>query len=250
MIGMGDGGGSNGQYGTSRDNKSPLAKILRIDVEADGKPDSNKACGNCPMVDGFDFTVPADNPFATDPDYAPEVWATGVRNPWRFSIDPVTDTMYIADVGQGNYEEVSIGKVGADLGWNIMEGNNCFKGAPCDTSAAPNGVNKDGMTAPLTEYTHDDNGRCSITGAHVYHSCEVPAWDGVYFYSDYCSAEVFALKWDGSTVTELDVVTNTNGEPIIGSGYNGYGDVIINTVVVNGLNQLMDGKIYRIVPGA
>ena len=250
MIGMGDGGGSNDQFGTSRDKKSPLAKILRIDVEADGKPDSNKACGNCPMVDGFDFTVPADNPFVNDPAYAPEVWATGVRNPWRFSIDPATDTMYIADVGQGTYEEVSIGKAAADLGWNIMEGNNCFKGAPCDTSAAPNGVNKDGMTAPITEYSHNDNGRCSITGAHVYHSCEVPAWDGVYFYSDYCSAEIFALKWDGTTVTELDVVTNTNGEPIIGSGYTGYGDVIINTVVVDGLNTLKDGKIYRIVPGA
>ncbi|MBL8974315.1 MAG: hypothetical protein JNK56_27225, partial [Myxococcales bacterium] len=72
----------------------------------------------------------------------------------------------------------------------------------------------------------------------------------VYFYSDYCSAEIFALKWDGTTVTELDVVTNTNGEPIIGSGYTGYGDVIINTVVVDGLNTLKDGKIYRIVPGA
>ena len=236
------------QFGTSRDKKSPLAKILRIDVEPDGKADSNKACNNCPMVDGFDFTVPADNPFVGDNAYAPEVWATGVRNPWRFSIDRATDTVYIADVGQGTYEEVSIGKSGADLGWNIMEGNHCFKGAPCDESAGPNGVNKDGMTAPITEFSHNDNGRCSITGAFVYHSCEVPAWDGVYFYSDYCSAEVFALKWDGNTVTELDVVTDTKGEPIIGSGYTGYGDVIINTVVVDGLGTLLDGKIYRIVP--
>ena len=250
MIGMGDGGGSGDQFDTSRDNKSQHAKILRIDVEPDGKPDSNKACNNCPMVDGFDFTVPADNPFVGDNAYAPEVWATGVRNPWRFSIDPVTDTMYIADVGQGAWEEVSIGKAAADFGWNIMEGNHCFGGAPCDESAGPGGVNKDGLTAPIAEFSHNDKSRCSITGAYVYHSCEVPAWDGVYFYADFCSAEVFALRWDGNTVTELGVVTNTNGERILGSGYNGHGDVIINTVVADGLGTLLDGKIYRIVPGA
>ena len=250
MIGMGDGGGSNDQFNTSRDPKSPLAKILRIDVEPDGTPDSNKACQSCPMVDGFDFTVPPDNPHVGDNAYAPEVWASGVRNPWRFSIDPATDTMYIADVGQGTYEEVSIGKAGADFGWNDMEGNNCFQGAPCDTSAPVNGVNKDGLTAPIAEYSHSDNGRCSITGAFVYHSCEVPAWDGVYFYGDYCSAEVFALQWDGANVDAKGVVVDTGGEPIIGSGYTGYGDVIINTVVLDGFKTLVDGKIYRVVPGA
>ena len=250
MIGMGDGGGSNDQFDTSRDSKSPLAKILRIDVEPDGNPDSNKACNACPMVDGFDYTIPADNPHVGDNDYTPEVWASGVRNPWRFSIDPVTDTMYIGDVGQGAWEEVSIGKAGADLGWNDMEGNHCFQGAPCDTNAAPGAVNQDGLTAPIAEFSHNQNGRCSITGAFVYRSCEVPGWDGIYFYADYCSAEVFALRWDGNTVTPFDVVAETNGEPIIGSGYNGYGDVIINTVVVTGLNTLVDGKIYRVVPGA
>jgi glucose/arabinose dehydrogenase len=247
-IGMGDGGGGGDEFETSRDPLSPHAKILRIDVEADGVPDSNIACMDCPMVDGFDFTVPPDNPFVGDPDYAPEVWATGLRNPWRFQFDSATGLLYAADVGQGQWEEVSIIEKGQDYGWNIMEGNNCFGGAPCDTSAGPNGVNADGMTAPITEFSHG-NGRCSITGLGVYHSCEVPAWDGIYFYADYCSTEIFALRWDGTNVEEMDVV-KVAGEPVIGSGYTGHGDILVTTVVVDNFNTIEDGKIYRIVPGA
>ena len=248
FIGMGDGGGSNDQFDTGRDPLSQHAKILRIDVEPDGSPDSNKACGDCPMVDGFDFTVPADNPFVGDDAYAPEIYAGGMRNPWRFSFDPVTDVLYVADVGQNQYEEVSVVKAGGDYGWSDMEGNHCFSGANCDESAGPNGENADGLVAPIAEYSHDDNNRCSITGAAVYRSCEVPAWAGVYLYTDYCSSEIFALRWDGTNVENLDVVANTNGEPIIGSGQNGHGDVFINTVVVNGINTLIDGKVYRVVP--
>jgi glucose/arabinose dehydrogenase len=246
-IGMGDGGGSGDNFGTSRDNLSPLAKFLRIDVEPDGAPDSNKACADCPMVDGFDFTVPPDNPHVNDDGYAPEIWATGLRNPWRWQFDPATDLLYSADVGQGNHEEVSVISKGGDYGWNIMEANHCFGGAPCDTSAPPNGVNGDGMVAPIAEYSHDENNRCSITGLGVYHSCEVPAWDGLYFYADYCSTEIWALHWDGNTVMDLGVV-KTAGEPVIGSGSTGHGDVLVTTVVVNNFQQIEDGKVYRIVP--
>jgi glucose/arabinose dehydrogenase len=245
-IGMGDGGGKDNQYGAARDFLSPLAKILRIDVEPDGKADSNKACGSCPMVSGFDFTVPADNPHVGDDKYAPEVYAAGMRNPWRFSFDSANGDLYVADVGQNTWEEVSIVKAGADYGWDTMEANHCFGGAQCDTSAGPNQVNMDGLTTPITEYEHSD-ARCSITGVGNYHSCEVPAWDGVYFYADYCSTELFALKWDGTTTTDLGVVT-TVGEPVIGSGHNGIGDVFVTTVVVDALNNLQDGKVYRIAP--
>jgi glucose/arabinose dehydrogenase len=246
-IGMGDGGGSNDQFDTGRDPSSQHAKILRIDVEPDGSPDSNKACDNCPMVDGFDFTVPADNPHLDEPAYAPEVYASGMRNPWRFSFDTATDVLYVADVGQNQYEEVSVVVAGGDYGWSDMEGNHCFGGANCDESAAPNAANADGLIAPIAEFSHN-GGRCSVTGADVYHSCQVPAWDGVYFYADFCSSEVFALKWDGSDVELMNVVADTDDELIIGSGRNGYGDVYINTVVVTGLNTLQDGKVYRIVP--
>lgn len=247
-IGMGDGGGGGDTYDTSRDNLSQHAKILRIDVEPDGTPDSNKACADCPMADGFDFTVPADNPFVGDDNYAPEIWATGVRNPWRFHFDSANGDLYAGDVGQDAWEEVSVIARGADLGWNVMEGNHCFGGAPCDDSAPPGGLNADGMTAPIAEYAQG-NGRCSITGLGVYHSCEVPGWDGVYFYGDFCSTEIWALRWDGSTVEDLGVVTSA-GESIIGSGYTGHGDVLVTTVVVNNFQQIEDGKIYRIVPGA
>ena len=244
-IGMGDGGGSNDAFNTARDPKSQHAKILRIDVEPDGELDSNKACDDCDMVDGFDFTVPDDNPFVGDDNYAPEAYAVGMRNPWRFNFDG--DVMYVADVGQGAWEEVSVVVAGGDYGWSDMEGNHCFGGAQCDDSAAPNTANADGMIAPIAEYSHG-GGRCSVTGAGVYHSCEVPAWDGVYFYADYCSTEIYALKWDGTNAMDMGVVA-TAGEAVLGSGSNGYGDVFITTVVTTGLNTLVDGKVYRIVPG-
>jgi len=245
-LGMGDGGGKDDQFNTSRDPLSPHAKILRINVEADGKPDSNKACNDCPMVDGFDFTVPADNPHVGDPKFAPEVYASGMRNPWRFQFDPANGDLYVADVGQGVWEEVSIVNAGADYGWDSMEGNHCFGGNQCDASAGLNQVNKDGLTTPIVEYDHS-NGRCSVTGVGIYRSCEVPAWDGVYFYADYCSTELFALKWDGSATEELGVVA-TIGEPVIGSGHNNIGDVFVTTVVVDDLNTLLNGKVYRIAP--
>jgi len=245
-IGMGDGGGKDDQYNTSRDPLSPHAKILRINVEPDGKADSNKACAACPMVSGFDFTVPADNPHVGDAKFAPEVYASGMRNPWRFSFDPANGDLYVADVGQNVWEEVSIVEAGLDYGWDAMEGNHCFGGNQCDTSAGPNQPNKDGLVAPIAEYSHG-NGRCSITGVGVYRSCEVPAWAGVYFYADYCSSELFALKWDGTNVQDLGVVA-TLGEPVVGSGHNHIGDVFVTTVVVDALNTLQDGKVYRIVP--
>jgi glucose/arabinose dehydrogenase len=246
-IGMGDGGGGGDEFDTGRDPGSQHAKMLRIDVEADGEPDSNKACNACPMVDGFDFTVPADNPFVGDPNYAPEVWATGFRNPWRWQFDAATGQMYVADVGQGAWEEVSVVEAGADYGWSIMEGNHCFGGNDCDDSAGPNQVNADGLTAPIAEYSHSENDRCSVTGLGVYRSCEVPAWDGVYFYGDYCSTEIFALRWDGGAVEELGVV-HTAGEQVIGSGRTQHGDVLVTTVIVNEFNQIQDGKVHRIVP--
>lgn len=245
-IGMGDGGGGGDTYNTGRDTSSQLSKFLRIDVEPDGNPDSNQACDQCPMVEGFDFTVPADNPFVGDPDYAPEIWAVGMRNPWRWHFDSATGTLYAADVGQGNFEEVSVIEKAGDYGWSIMEGNNCFENAPCDTSAPPNGVNSDGMTAPLIDYD-SNNGNCSVTGLGVYHSCEVPGWDGIYFYADYCSANIMALVWDGSTVNDLGIVANA-GEAVIGSGSTGYGDVLVTTVVTDDFGTLLDGKVYRIVP--
>ncbi len=243
-IGMGDGGGSNDQFDTGRDFTALHAKMLRIDVEPDGTPDSNKACGACQMLDGFDYTIPADNPFVGDNNYAPEIWAVGFRNPWRFSFD--TDgTLYVGDVGQNTYEEISIASKGADYGWSDMEGNHCFGGANCDTSAGPNKVNADGMTAPIAEYDHDAG--CSISGAAVYHSCEVPGWNGIYFYGDYCGGQVYALTWDGNNVQDLGQVASQQ-DRILGFGYTGFGDVLFTVVELDDFNMPVDGKILRVAP--
>lgn len=244
-IGMGDGGGSNDQFNTGRDPQSLLSKLLRIDVEPDGQPDSNKACDACDMVDGFDYTVPADNPFVGDNDVAPEVWALGFRNPWRFFFDPPTGTLYTADVGQNQFEEIDIVSKGADYGWSDMEGNHCFQGAPCDESAGPNQANGDGLVAPIIEYDHNDG--CSVTGGAVYHSCEVPGWDGIYFYGDYCSGTVWALRWDGTNVMDLGEAL-TQDDRILGYGYTGHGDALFTVVQLNEFNEPVDGKILRIAP--
>ncbi|MCX4241718.1 PQQ-dependent sugar dehydrogenase [Paraliomyxa miuraensis] len=247
LIGMGDGGQGGDAFDTGRDPSMVHAKILRIGVEPDGSDDDPTACMGCPQYGPFDYTIPPTNPFVGDAAFAPEVYVWGVRNPWRFSIDPETDLLYVADVGQNQWEEVSLAASGADLGWSDMEGFHCFGGAPCDTTAGPNEVNADGLTMPLVEYNHQ-NGRCSITGGSVYRSCEVPAWDGVYFYGDFCTGELFALSWDGA-VTDLGVVLDQNELPL-GNGWNAYGDVFITTVDAILGGPIFDGKVYRIAPGA
>ncbi|MCY1057177.1 PQQ-dependent sugar dehydrogenase [Nannocystis sp. SCPEA4] len=243
-IGMGDGGGADDQYDTGRDKQSLLAKILRIDVEPDGTPDMNDACGNdCELLDGFDYTIPADNPFVDDPEFSPEIYAWGFRNPWRFTFDQ-DGTFYVADVGQNQWEEVSVVAGGADYGWSLMEGNHCFNGG-CDDSKGVNEVNDQGITTPIAEYNHGDG--CSITGGTVYRSCEVPEWNGTYFYGDYCSGRVWALNWDGTAVEDLGEAA-TQDDRIMGSGSNGFGDVLFTVVELDGFNTPVDGKILRVVP--
>ncbi|MEX1367372.1 MAG: PQQ-dependent sugar dehydrogenase [Nannocystaceae bacterium] len=245
-IGMGDGGGGGDTFNTGRAPQFLHAKVLRIGVEPDGSPDDPQACAGCPQYGPFDYTIPDDNPFVADAAFAPEIYAWGVRNPWRFARDPETDLIYAGDVGQGNREEVSLVSSGADLGWSTMEGFSCFDG-PCAPAAGPNEINGDGMTMPLVDYDHG-GGRCSVTGLSVYRSCQVPGWDGVYFYADYCSRDVFALFWDGSTVQDLGEVFSHN-EFITGNGWNAYGDVFVTTVdAIFGL-PIEDGLVYRIAPG-
>jgi glucose/arabinose dehydrogenase len=248
MIGMGDGGGGGDTYNTGRNTSVLMSKILRIGVEPDGTDDDPLACMGCPQYGPFDYTIPPDNPFVGDPAFAPEIYAWGLRNPWRMARDPATDLLYVGDVGQNQWEEITLAAAGADLGWSDMEGFHCFGGAPCDTTAGPNQVNADGITMPLIEYQHD-GARCSVTGGSVYHSCEVPAWDGIYFYGDFCSGELFGLVWDGNTVTDLGVVLDQDELPL-GNGWNAYGDVYLTTVDAILGGPIFDGLVYRIAPGA
>ena len=118
-------------------------------------------------------------------------------------------------------------------------------GAPCDDSAGPNQTNADGLTAPITEYDH--NSGCSVTGGAVYHSCEVPGWDGIYFYGDYCEGSISALKWDGTNVMEMGTVLQ-QPDRILGYGYTGHGDALFTVVQLDEFNVPVDGKILRIAP--
>jgi len=246
IIGMGDGGGGGDTFDTGRNTSLLLSKILRIGVEPDGSDDNPVSCDGCPQYGPFDYTIPADNPFVGNDAFAPEIYAWGLRNPWRFARDPETELLYVGDVGQNDWEEVSIADPGADLGWSSMEGFHCYNGG-CDESAGPHEVNADGITMPLVEYEHN-GGRCSITGGAVYRSCEVPAWQGTYFYSDFCTGEHFGLVWDGSTVNDLGMLLDHNELPL-GNGWNAYGDVFVTTVDAILGGPIFDGLVYRVAPG-
>ena len=177
-IGMGDGGGAGDQHGTignGQDLDALLGKMLRIDVDS-GEP----------------YAIPASNPFVDRTDAHPEIWAFGLRNPWRFSFDRATGDLYIADVGQRAFEEVSFQAAssagGENYGWRIMEGNHCF--------SPREGCDQSGLTPPVAEYDHGFG--CSITGGYVYRGAAYPWLNGLYFFADYCSGIVWSLERDAS----------------------------------------------------
>jgi glucose/arabinose dehydrogenase len=193
-IAMGDGGDGGDPHGNGQNRQVLLGKLLRIDVDA--TPDPGKA-----------YAVPPSNPFAaagTRPgEGLPEIWAYGLRNPWRFSFDRSTGDLYIGDVGQEDWEEVDrqpAGSTGGEnYGWNVMEGTHCYT-ALCD----PNGI-----TLPIAEYSHQLG--CAITGGYVYRGTAQPALVGAYLYADYCEGSVSLLTMNGSVVVqEVNLTTALN----------------------------------------
>jgi len=247
-IGTGDGGFGEDFYNTGRNPDVILAKVLRIDPEPDDMPDNPVACVNdCNDLGPFDYTIPADNPFADGVDAAPEVWALGMRNPWRFSWDLETGDLWLGDVGQYDWEEIDIISSGLDYGWGDMEGNHCFNDPGCDDGAAPNTANADGLIAPIFDYAHS-GGRCSITGGTVYRSCEVPGWSGIYTYADYCSGEMFALTFDGADVQDLGEALDLQGQVVTGNGWNAWGDSYFTAVEGFPGGPIGDGLVYRLAP--
>jgi glucose/arabinose dehydrogenase len=174
-IGLGDGGSSGDPGNRAQSRGTLLGKILRVDV--------NKRTGSLP------YGIPSTNPYVGRSGLD-QIWAYGLRNPWRFTFDRTTGDLWIGDVGQGNWEEVdralasngrNAGR-GVNYGWRVMEGAHCFRPS--------SGCVRTGRTLPLTEYSHS-NGRCSITGGHVYRGKTYPDLVGAYFFADYCSGEVW-----------------------------------------------------------
>lgn len=186
LFGLGDGGGSGDPDDLAEDPRSLLGSMLRIGVDADAFP--GDALRN--------YTIPPDNPFVGSSSGADEVWAYGLRNPWRFSIDPVTGLMYIADVGQNSREEVNVAPVtqpGIDYGWNTIEGTKCFDPSiGCDTV---------GTQLPVYEYNTSDG--CAITGGYVYRGSDFPELVGHYFYADYCRGQLRSLEYVDGSVTSV-----------------------------------------------
>lgn len=200
-IGMGDGGAANDPFGNGQKMNTLLGKMLRIDVESGARP----------------YAVPASNPFVRNKRALPEIWALGLRNPWRFSFDRATGDLYIADVGQNKYEEVNFqpasGRGGENYGWNIMEGMHCFRSKTCDTA---------GLIMPAAEYGHDKG--CSVTGGMVYRGRAFPRLVGTYLYGDYCSGRIWGLRrqgsrWISAELADTKLSISTFGEDESGEVY-------------------------------
>ncbi|MCW5875224.1 MAG: PQQ-dependent sugar dehydrogenase [Anaerolineales bacterium] len=183
-IASGDGGSGGDPQNNGQSLNTLLGKLLRIDVDAEDP-----------------YAVPADNPFVSGGGLD-EIWAYGLRNPWRFSFDTATGDLYIADVGQGEWEEIhrlpAGSGNGSNLGWRYFEGTHPYEGTP------PQGLELD---FPVVEYDHGS--RCSITGGYVYRGTQVPAWNGVYFYGDFCSGEVMGMYQGADGVWNAQVLWDT-----------------------------------------
>jgi len=167
-AGLGDGGSGGDPLGNGQNTNSLLGKILRVNVDA-----------------GHPYAIPADNPFASGGG-RPEVWAYGLRNPWRLSFDSATGDLFVGDVGQGTWEEIDVLPYGAagglNFGWNYREGAHSFSGSP--PAGSP-------LMDPVAEYSHAEGG-CSLTGGYVYRGA-MREWDGIYLYGDYCSGKIWGL---------------------------------------------------------
>ena len=167
-VGLGDGGSADDPQGNGQDPSTLLGSVLRIDV------------GNASETQPY--VAPRDNPFASDGRGRPEVWAYGLRNPWRFSFDRETGDLWAGDVGQNQFEEIDVVRAGANYGWNTMEGAHCFERSVCDQS---------GLTLPVAEYSHAQG--CSVTGGYVYRGSAVPSLAGWYVYGDFCTGRIWAV---------------------------------------------------------
>lgn len=182
-VATGDGGAADDPKNAAQNPNNSLGKMLRLDVE---------------NTDGMSYRVPADNPFVGQADVLPEIWHLGLRNPWRWSFDRKTGSMWIADVGQNLWEEVNYvapGAKGLNFGWRRYE---AFKVRPGEPKEGGTEITIGQLTEPIAETLHTE-GDLSITGGYVYRGSTYPKWDGVYFFADYLSTRVFALQKDGDT---------------------------------------------------
>ena len=225
-IGMGDGGSGGDPGNRAQDDGELLGKMLRIDIDG-----------------GSPYSIPPDNPFVGPGDPLDEIWAKGLRNPWRFSFDRSSEDMYIADVGQNAWEEIDFQPAssagGENYGWRLMEGNHCYN--------PPSDCDPGGLTYPIYEYSRGGSPfRCSITGGYVYRGDDIPDLQGIYFFADYCSDQIWSFRYDGNNISEFEDRTSEldpgNGlsiDDISSFGEDGSGELYIVD---------LGGEIYKILP--
>lgn len=213
-IGLGDGGSRGDPRGNGQNLSTLLGSIIRIDVGMLDKSGS--------------YSIPADNPFVGSEGARGEIWAYGIRNPWRFSFDRESGELWMADVGQNRYEEVNIVRRGLNYGWNVMEGSSCFEPSRgCDTQE---------LEMPIAEYGRE--GGCSVTGGYVYRSKRLPSLYGAYVYGDFCSGKIWGLRQNGGQVSEHLELVDSRLE-ISSFGEDQSGEIFILS---------FDGGIYRLAP--
>lgn len=216
-IATGDGGSGGDPQGNGQSLQTLLGKILRIDVDT--------------ATGGRNYGIPSDNPFAGNTaGNREEIYAYGLRNPWRFSFDPVTGWLWTGDVGQGRREEIDIIEKGQNYGWNRMEGNLCYpSGNPCDLP---------GLVKPILDYGRDLG--ASVTGGYVYRGTKVPELAGAYIYGDFVSGRIWTLRYDGTNPATNTQLFDTNLN-IASFGLDKNNELYICA---------FDGRIYRFVSTA
>ena len=226
FIGSGDGGWIGSNFVKTQQTENHYAKILRIDVSQ-------------PAPSGTPYAIPPENPVIGDAGFD-EVWAYGFRNPWRFSFDTETGTMWIGDVGSDNWEEIDIGQPGLNYGWNIMEGPDCFPHTPRPTpSPTPPLCDESPYEPPRTYYKHSDNGEfngVAVIAGYVYHGTRLPELDGYLIYGDFISARFWGLH-----ATDPDADPILLGQEDDDTGYSGNADDGLTAYT-----QLPDGEVIAL----
>ncbi|MCC8426187.1 sorbosone dehydrogenase family protein [Mucilaginibacter sp. UR6-11] len=216
-IAAGDGGSAGDPSKNGQNKKQLLGKILRIDVNNVG---SNTK-----------YAIPADNPFKGNADgFREEIYAYGMRNPWRFSFDHTTGLLWAGDVGQDKIEEIDIIEKGGNYGWNIMEGDECYNSVTCD---------KTGLQSPIWSYMHGSPG-ASVTGGYVCRDKNLPGLAGRYIYGDYVSGNIWALTNADKKAVSNDLIGKVSANTLSSFGEDNNSNLYI-------LNYT-DGKIYKLVP--
>jgi glucose/arabinose dehydrogenase len=206
-IPFGDGGSGGDPEDRSQDGSCLLGKMLRVDVDGGGSPATeSQSGGDCDFTSSANYTIPGNNPFRSDPNVLNEIWSMGLRNPWRFSFDKVTGDMWIADVGQGAWEEVnfeSVGDGGGNYGWRCYEGDHAYNlggGGDCNES----------YVTPVFEYDHTEG--YSITGGYIYRGSIFPNMVGYYITTDYGTEKTWAIFRDvnGNITTTSYTISGIN----------------------------------------